>query len=186
MNHYFTSDNHFFHTNIIKYSNRPFANVDDMNEQMIQRWNDIVNHEDIVWTLGDFSFAKIDKTIQILSRLNGQKSIVFGNHDQEIQKNRKQLLELGLFKEMRDYKELKIDGEHLCLFHFAGRTWNKAHRGSWSLWGHTHNDLAPYGKSVDVGVDSTYVTGKAEYRPFSFDEIKRFMANREIIGHHDR
>lgn len=186
MNYHFTSDVHFYHANIIKYSNRPFVSVEEMNEALINNWNAVVAPNDIVWQLGDFSFAKIDKTEAILHRLNGQKYAVLGNHDQEIIKNRRDLLDKGLFKEIVSYKELKINGEHLCLFHFAGRTWNKAHRGSWSLWGHTHGDMEPYARSVDVGVDSPFITGKAEYRPFSFEEIKSFMNNREIIGHHDR
>jgi calcineurin-like phosphoesterase family protein len=51
----------FFHRNIIQYSNRPFESVEDMNEQMIQRWNKQVKKDDIVYHLGDFAFGKIDK-----------------------------------------------------------------------------------------------------------------------------
>jgi calcineurin-like phosphoesterase family protein len=186
MKYHFTSDIHFYHKNIIKFCNRPFASVEEMNVTLINNWNKVVMPEDIVWQLGDFSFANIEKTESVLRQLNGQKYAVLGNHDKEIIRNRGRLLDAGLFKEIVSYKELNIEGIQVNLFHYAGRTWNKSHHGAWQIFGHTHNDLEPYGRSVDVGVDSTYITGKAEYRPFCFEEIKRFMDKQPIIGHHDR
>lgn len=186
MKYHFTSDVHFHHKNIIKFCNRPFASIEEMNEKLIRNWNEVVAPQDIVWQLGDFSFASIEKTESILHQLNGEKYAVLGNHDKEIIRNRRRLLDNGLFKEIVSYKELKIEGTQVNLFHYAGRTWNKSHHGSYLLFGHTHNDLPPYGRSVDVGVDSTAILGHAVYRPFSFEEIKRFMDKQEIIGHHDR
>ena len=54
---YFTSDHHFWHTNIIQYCNRPFVSIEEMNEVLIQNWNDLVLPEDEVYYLGDFSMA---------------------------------------------------------------------------------------------------------------------------------
>lgn len=186
MKYHFTSDVHFHHANIIKYSNRPFKSVEDMNEQLIQNWNNVVAPNDVVYQLGDFCFARIEKIIPILRRLNGQKHAVYGNHDKELKKNRRVLMDEGLFLSMDKQQELTIEGQFITLYHYGQRAWNKSHHGAWQLFGHTHNDMPPYGKSVDVGVDSTYITGKAEYRPFSFEEIKRFMDKQPIIGHHDR
>jgi calcineurin-like phosphoesterase family protein len=77
---YFTSDHHFWHTNIIKYCNRPFVSVEEMNEALIQNWNDLVLPEDEVYYLGDFSMAA--RPVEIYtSRLNGIKYLVPGNHD---------------------------------------------------------------------------------------------------------
>ena len=55
---FFTSDHHFYHSNIIKYCQRPFHSVEEMNEEMIRRWNSVVGVDDTVYYLGDFSLAK--------------------------------------------------------------------------------------------------------------------------------
>lgn len=184
MKTWFTSDNHFGHTNIIKFCNRPFKDVEEMNREMIIKWNSVVDALDTVYLLGDFSFINdINKTISILNQLNGIKHFTFGNHDKEIHilNCRLDLKNIQPFQSYADYREINIEKQFIVLCHYAMRAWNRSARGSWMLFGHTHNTLAPYGKSVDVGVDSTAITGKAEYRPFSFEEIKKFMDKKEII-----
>ena len=171
----------FFHANIIRFCNRPFASVEEMNEGIIERWNKSVKPTDTVWSLGDFAFCQYDQIVSILRRLNGNIHMVLGNHDMNIQKNRKALLDEGLVKEIRDYKELKPDGNTICMFHYPQRTWNKAHYGSWHLFGHVHGSMEPLGRSVDVGMDSPYVLGEPVYRPFSYEEVRDFMRNREVI-----
>lgn len=177
---HFTSDIHMSHRNIIKYCARPFTSVEEMNESLIQRWNDHVKPEDIVWSCGDFAFAKLDKIIDFISKLNGSLHMVTGNHDHEIIKNREILLSTGLVKEILPYKELRIRGQDIVLFHYGARVWNSSHKGSWLLYGHSHGSLEPLGKSVDVGMDANYVLGKKVYRPYSFDEIKNFLNARAI------
>lgn len=183
-NIFFTSDCHWGHSNIIKFCNRPFSSVEEMNEGLIERWNEVVKPGDIVWSLGDFAFMPYDNIVEIIKRLNGNLHMVLGNHDQKIAQNRKELLESGLVKEIRDYKELSWNKQRICLFHYGQRAWNGSHYGSWQLFGHTHGDMEPYGKSVDVGVDSAFILGTAPYRPFSFEEIESFMRNQPIFKHH--
>lgn len=185
-NTYFTSDVHWGHKNIIKYSNRPFGSVEEMNRQLIENWNARVKPDDYVFSLGDFSFMKIGQVIEILKQLNGNIYMILGNHDEEIQNNRQLLLDMELVKQITTYKEIKINGQMICLFHYGCRVWNKSHRGSWLLFGHSHGSLPPFNRSVDVGVDAPFITGKAEYRPFSFYEIKDFMAKQtvESVDHH--
>ena len=92
---YFTSDNHFFHSNIIKYCNRPFANVEEMNSEMIKRWNERVDNNDTVFHLGDFGLIKsgeapdaIKDTFDFVRKqLNGNIIFIRGNHDNQ-NKNR--------------------------------------------------------------------------------------------------
>lgn len=180
-NLFFTSDTHWGHANSIKYCNRPFTNVDEMNERLIEGWNGVVGKNDTVWSLGDFAFMPFDKTLEVLRRLNGKHHMILGNHCQKIAANRKMLIADGYVSEIRDYKELSYDRQKIVLFHYPQRSWNGSHYGSWQLHGHVHGTMAPYGRSVDVGVDSAHVLGYAPYRPLSFEEIREFMDKQEIL-----
>ena len=81
VNTWFTSDTHFYHANIIKYCNRPFADVEEMNKALVDNWNSIVGNDDIVWHLGDFALGKKENVLEILPKLNGKINLVMGNHD---------------------------------------------------------------------------------------------------------
>lgn len=77
-----TSDHHFYHENIIKYTGRPFAGVEEMHEVMIRCWNEVVGPDDEVWHLGDFCMSgHLDDMRRILEQLNGEKILIIGNHD---------------------------------------------------------------------------------------------------------
>lgn len=77
---FFTSDQHFGHANILKYCKRPFSSVEDMNTEIVARWNDVVTANDIVYVLGDFAFKPATFTY-FANQLNGTKVFVKGNHD---------------------------------------------------------------------------------------------------------
>ena len=130
---YFTSDLHFGHNNVIRFDNRPFAMVEEMDGELIRRWNNKVKSDDIVYILGDISWYNSDKTCEILSRLNGQKHLIKGNHDRinsDIRKN---------FYSVSDYKEIKVDDKDVVLCHYPITFFNKHHYGSYHLYGHVHN-----------------------------------------------
>jgi len=78
---FFTADCHFGHSNIIEYTNRPFKNVNHMNEEIIKRWNEQVNQEDLVYHLGDFCFKGDKIALDFEKRLNGNIVHIGGNHD---------------------------------------------------------------------------------------------------------
>lgn len=182
---HFTSDTHFFHKNIIKYSNRPYVSVNDMNEAMIANWNKQVRPTDTVFHLGDFAFATYSQMKSILGRLNGEKHLILGNHDTLIDSNRRSFVGQGLFSSIQEYYELRHTGYPLiCLFHYGQRVWNGSHRGSIMLYGHSHGSLPPHGKSVDVGVDCKEIS--SEYRPYSLTEVLDYMSKIafESVDHH--
>ncbi len=77
------SDMHFGHANIIKYENRPFTNVDEMDTTLISNWNKAVGKGDKVFILGDVSFYNKEKTKSIFEMLNGNKILILGNHDKD-------------------------------------------------------------------------------------------------------
>jgi calcineurin-like phosphoesterase family protein len=82
---FLTSDTHFGHVNICKFTNydgsktRPWDSVEEMDEDMVKRWNDTVGPNDKVYHLGDVVINR--KSLQILDRLNGDKVLIKGNHD---------------------------------------------------------------------------------------------------------
>lgn len=78
---FFTSDTHFYHTNIIDFCRRPFMNIEAMNETLIANWNKVVGTNDIVFHLGDFCLGDSAKWNGILDRLNGKIYLILGNHD---------------------------------------------------------------------------------------------------------
>jgi calcineurin-like phosphoesterase family protein len=77
---FFTSDTHYGHANVIKYCNRPFRDVEEMREVLINSWNAAVSPGDTVIHMGDFSFHERE-VASVLPRLNGTKHLVLGNHD---------------------------------------------------------------------------------------------------------
>lgn len=174
---YFTSDNHFGHTSIIKFCNRPYKDVEEMNEAMIKNWNSVVTPKDQVWHIGDFSFADEKTTANIARRLNGHKFLVAGNHD-----NIRVLA--PLFEQHYLYHEIKHEKQLIVLCHYAFRIWNKSHYGSWNLYGHSHGTLPEPDDllSMDVGVDSN------NYTPISFEQVKQRMATKTFvpIDHHGK
>jgi calcineurin-like phosphoesterase family protein len=178
-NIYFTSDTHWAHKNIITYSNRPFTSVTEMDEALIKNWNNVVKSNDEIYHLGDFTFSKDHKYItNILKRLNGKIHLIWGNHDEDMKRviyNNRTLVTSTDY-----YKEIKINKQLICLFHYGQRVWNRSHHGSIHLYGHSHGTLPPYGKSVDVGVDAKFLT--EEYRPISIDEVFEYMKTREPEG----
>lgn len=80
-NIYVCADLHFCHKNVLRYDNRPWDNADAMNEGLIARWNSVVTDNDMVYLLGDVGFCGHDKMKALVSRLNGYKVLIRGNHD---------------------------------------------------------------------------------------------------------
>jgi len=179
---YASADTHFFHKNILKYCNRPFDSVEEMNQQLIAGWNSVVSSSDSIWHLGDFAFCNANKIVELLEQLNGTIHLIRGNHDRhhdensEIMKAQKLCAgktknrdgavvgQLG-FASISDYREITVDGQMFVLSHYPFRQWNKSHRGSINLHGHCHGNMPGNSQQTDVGVDCW------DYRPVSIPEI---------------
>jgi calcineurin-like phosphoesterase family protein len=124
------SDLHFGHAKIIELARRPFSNVEEMNEQMVLRWNSVVGDNDEVFFGGDFMFTKKDEWFD---QLNGIKHLIKGNHDH------KATLALGWYS-VHDRLELEHEGNFFVLDHYPLEDWNKRiRRDSIHLFGHVHN-----------------------------------------------
>jgi calcineurin-like phosphoesterase family protein len=174
MTTYFTSDTHFDHANIIKYCNRPFKNVDEMNEAMVEGWNRVVTPQDTVYHLGDFTLGNTKHFWKWVNRLNGAQIYVLpGSHDQLWTKDFPDsyhgvcvhLAEPLVSLEFPEILSITGRPQVLVLCHYAMRVWDRSHFGAWHLYGHSHGTLLGFGLSFDIGVDSN------GFAPVSLEEV---------------
>lgn len=157
---FFTADTHFNHKNIIKYCNRPFETVEEMNKTMINNWNNKVGALDTIYHLGDFGFGDIEP---IRKQLNGNIILISGSHDKSA------LDKPFLFSKISPLLEINEHNHRIILCHYAMRTWSKSHYNSWHLYGHSHGHLESWGKSFDAGVDGWGFT------PLSINDVITVM-----------
>lgn len=154
----FSSDTHFDHANIIKYCARPYADVESMNRDLIERWNSVVGPLDTIIHLGDFSLGKQSPS-EFLRKLNGKRKIlVRGNHDRSAER----MLSYG-FTEV--YEKWNYEG--WMLQHHPIKTNKKL------LCGHIHEKWRRLGWTINVGVD---VWG---YTPRTLAEIEACPQDKE-------
>ncbi|MEA3350694.1 MAG: phosphoesterase [Chloroflexota bacterium] len=172
MSVWFTADTHFGHTNIIRYCERPFSSVEEMDSALIENWNQIVNSGDTVYHLGDFTLAGQEKANYYFFRLNGRISVIPGGHD-------KRWLRKGDYVSKSGHPVIILPSLHtiklsmpnleqpqlIVLCHYSMRVWDRSHYGSWHLYGHSHGNLPPLKNSLDVGVDC------CDYMPVSVNTI---------------
>lgn len=164
---YLTSDTHFYHTNIIEYDQRPFKDVLEMNRVIVEKWNEIVAPWDIVYHLGDFGLASEDKLREILMNLNGQITLVRGNHDSSLT----QLQEIG-FVGICDEMMLKYYGYHFIMTHEPKNSYELLD-GVVNIHGHTHSEERFSKKYINVCCKAW------DYKPIPLEEIiKQYKQNK--------
>lgn len=159
MRTFFTSDLHLNHRNILQYCNRPWQTVEEMNEALIDSWNERVKGEDRVYVVGDFSLThRVSLLEGWLQRLNGEKILIRGNHD-----NKKALKHLTGWSGVYDLLDTEADGAKIRLCHYRLLDW----RGPRILLhGHSHSQAPKTAESCyDVGVDAN------NYRPVTLEEL---------------
>lgn len=163
MNIWFTSDHHFGHKRIIDLARRPFTSVEEMDEEMIRRWNALVGPGDTVYHLGDFAFAN---HTPYLKRLKGRKRLILGNHDHS-----KQVKKTEGWSTIDSLLHITLpDKTPVVLCHYAMRVWNGSQHGAIHLFGHSHGSLEGDSRSCDVGVDCW------GFEAISIDTIKAHLA----------
>lgn len=174
---FFTSDTHFGHANIIRFCNRPFKNVEEMDEALIENWNQVVSEDDTVFHLGDFAFGGSSVWKNIIPRLNGHINLIIGNHDR---KNLRQGY-MSSFDMVVPQLQIEIEGNPIYLNHYPFLCYGGSYRGVWQLFGHVHSGPNAEGLDIsrleslfptqyDVGVDNN------DYAPISYREVKSKIA----------
>ena len=182
----FTSDLHCHHKRIAELTNRGAeTTTEDHDDWLVKIWNRDVTSQDEIYHMGDLSFAsKYTDLADFISKLNGNITLIKGNHDKTEFLNR--LKADGLINNWYDYKEIKIGDQHVCLFHYPVQSWHKQGYGSWHLFGHSHGNLTgTRGKMLDVGLDSSYNL-YGTHRFFSEFDVLNYMARQELVitDHH--
>lgn len=179
---WFTADLHFGHANIIGYCDRPFADVEAMNEGLVDRWNDVVAPGDEVVVLGDVAMGQLAQSLRLVAALHGRKVLVPGNHDRcwpghtkGVVEGVERYLEAGFAEIWAPEVDLVVGGVGVKACHFPHRGDSHdedrftAHRpvddGRWLLHGHVHRSWQVEGRMVNVGVDVW------DLRPVSEEEI---------------
>ena len=166
---YFTSDLHLGHRSIIHMNERPFEDVDQMNQILIHNFNAYVKKNDTVYILGDLAYKlKVDEANEIIKKLNGKKILIRGNHDKQYDES--------LFEEIVDFKVIPYNGLRISLMHYPLLEWPHYYQKGIHLHGHQHNKLE-YNQLMkeqgilryDVGADAN------NYRPVSIEEILQFF-----------
>jgi len=163
MKYYFTSDEHYGHTNIIKYCNRPFKTVEEMDGEIIKRHNSLVKFDDMVIHAGDFTLKNEKEAENYIRRLNGKHIFIQGSHDK--------------WNNNLPYVwEKTINKIHIVVCHYAMRVWPKSHykNGSIMFYGHSHGNLEPLKNQWDVGVDNN------DFYPVSLDDLLKKINTQKI------
>ena len=189
---WFTADLHLGHANIIKFCVRPFLSEQEYglaakdprgswrtSKETVKRHDDAlldsinaaVQPNDTLWILGDYCWGDMSVARAYRERVRCRNvHLVWGNHDKRA---------IGtLFGRCVEQTMIKVGGQDIWLNHYPMRSWNKAHRGCWQLYGHVHGRLkqedaaSPWLLTKDVGVDA------CDYRPMNFEMLSAYMAPR--------
>lgn len=175
---WFTADSHFFHSKMWKEfepQTRPFKSTEEMNDELIARWNAVIKPTDTVYHLGDFaciwySSKAVYMFEELCKKLQGHKYIIPGNHD-----DKRLLLEQTKVKVLPAQFVLCWNKQHFILSHFPMLTWDRSHYGTFQLFGHHHGHLQTKWRQMDVGVDAHNLT------PISIEQVYKTLINRPIF-----
>ncbi|UWU06580.1 metallophosphoesterase [Sinorhizobium medicae] len=171
----YTADLHLGHHGILRHcsATRPFDTVEQMDAAIVERINERVEASDILYVIGDFAVSGDAEYVRhLFNSIHARKILVLGNHDLD-SKGR-------ISRTIRDLPwdippthalETTDEGCRIYMNHYACRTWPAAHHGSYHLFGHSHGNLPPLGRSRDVGIDCPDLA----FAPVTFAEIKESL-----------
>ena len=150
------SDTHFNHSNIIGYCNRPYENASQMDWDMVEKWNSVVKPQDHVYHLGDVYMKASKGYIEnLLSKLNGKKRLILGNHDN----GKDQILQRHFEKVFlwRNFDKFTLSHIPLREENIPGNRVN--------IHGHIHQNPAPSKRHINVSVE------QINYTPVNLDSL---------------
>jgi len=178
---FLTSDTHFGHAGVCKFLRddgvtklRPWDNPEDMDEEMVKRWNETVRPNDKVYHLGDVVINR--KALNIMHRLNGDKVLIRGNHDifrDDEYRNH--------FRELRAYHVMN----GMILSHIPIHSDSLGRFGT-NIHGHTHSNRVKAEVWGEYEIDTRYhcvCVEQTDFRPILFEDvIKRIEEEGGSVG----
>lgn len=186
---YYVADIHFRDEKIFKKCNRPFANLMEYENEIIRRWNNKVNENDIVYVLGDLALDDCVEALTLFKKLYGHKHLIIGNHDELLLENIKNF---DLFESIDFIKVIQDGNKKVCVCHYPLMDWMEFNRNGYHVYGHVHNKSIVNGiayqqikdyyrdkPAYNCGVDVT------QYEPVTLDEmirLKEANANEPYIN----
>ena len=162
-NIYIISDTHFSHSNFLNFLNeknekiRNFSSIEEMDELMIQNWNNTVKQNDIVYHLGDVFF---NDGYKHLHRLNGRKRLIIGNHDNLNSQSQ-------LFKYFEKIMMWRIFKEFNCVLTHVPIHESSLYKVEYNLHGHIHQQASPTTQHINCCVELN------EYTPKNIEDIMK-------------
>ena len=168
---FYTADPHFFHENILKFCNRPFASVGEMNSRILSNFQSVMTPADDLWIVGDVAVVSIDAADKLTSMLRsvpGRKHLIAGNHDKHWVRG------LDVWTSVHYLTEINDSGTWVTLCHYPMITFPGARRGAFQLFGHVHQNWRGSRNSVNVGVDVW------NFRPVTLPEIRARAARQPV------
>lgn len=183
---FFTSDHHFGNVNVIKYCKRPYTSVEEMDADLIKKWNEVVKDGDLVYYLGDFTLNK--KHLHNVKKLNGIKHLIPGNHDLCWPGHKKWLKEDQRYRDagfkhiFPTPQEVSVGGTAVLMWHLPYATtataedyeqryldWRLEDKGRILIHGHVHEKWLKRDNMVNVGVD------RHDFYPVSEENLFRLI-----------
>jgi len=155
--YWFTGDEHFGHSKILEYCERPFKDVDEMDEVLIKNFNEVVKPDDTTIHIGDFTLKNLNEAGKYWRRLNGEHIFLVGSHDYWQEKDADVAY--------RHIWEKEINGIYIVASHYPFKSWPRSFHGSVNLHGHCHGKLPRDLNQMDVGVDAN------KFYPINFIQV---------------
>jgi calcineurin-like phosphoesterase family protein len=174
---WFCSDHHLFHQGVLNFKRkdgtplRSFSSVEEMNETILQRHNELVHPSDHVYFMGDVTFRTGREFDDLFNKFNGRKRLVVGNHDavKNITNHFQKISCWRVFNQSKD--EISFTVSHVPIH--PGSV-----KGSFNVHGHTHdNDVTDESGIPDLRYVNLSME-KTDYRPISYDQLQQEMRER--------
>ena len=166
---FYTGDLHFGHGNVIRYDNRPFKDVDEMDRMLIELWNGRVQKNDDIYIVGDFAHKSKRTEEWYLKQLKGRKHLIIGNHDEKILHDDKLM---SYFESINNIVKICDEEKNICICHYPMAEWEGFYGGHYHIYGHIHNKkdgaykyMAQFENALNAGCMIN------NYMPVTFKEL---------------